>query len=53
MIYIIVIFIIQMSLNGYLMFQIYRHEIAIVELLKKHPDMLIGGDENDEEHKAD
>lgn len=33
-------------MDGYIISQIHKHEIAIAELLKRHPDMLIGGDEN-------
>ncbi len=33
-------------MDGYIISQIHKHEIAIAELLKKHPDMLIGGDED-------
>lgn len=31
----------------YLLLQLDKHEVAIAELLKKHPDMLIGGDEDE------
>ncbi len=33
--------------NSYVITQLHKHEIAIVELLKKHPDMLIEEDEDD------
>ena len=45
MTYITIAIIILLIMDGYIMAQINKHEIAIVELLKKHPDMLIGEDE--------
>lgn len=45
MTYITIIIIILLIMDGYIMAQINKHEIAIAELLKKHPDMLIGEDE--------
>ena len=47
MIYIAIALIIQIALDGYFMYQINKHEITLVELLKRHPDMLIGGDEDE------
>lgn len=46
MIYIAIALIALLVMDGYIISQINKHEIAITELLKKHPDMLIGGDEN-------
>lgn len=46
MIYIVIALIAMLVMDGYIISQINKHEIAIAELLKKHPDMLIGGDEN-------
>ena len=47
MTYIFVSLILLMILDIYVLSQLSKHEIAIVELLKKHPDMLIGEDEGD------
>lgn len=46
MIYLAIALIIRVALDGYFMNQIYKHEIAIAELLKRHPDMLIGGEDD-------
>lgn len=36
------------AIDGYIISQIYKHEIAIIELLKRHPDMLIDWKEGNE-----
>lgn len=46
MIYIAIALIIRIALDGYFAYQIGKHETAIAELLKRHPDMLI--DEEDD-----
>ena len=45
MIYIVIALIALLVMDGYIISQLNKHEIAIAELLKKHPDMLIGGDD--------
>lgn len=47
MTYTFVALILLMILDIYILSQLNKHEIAIVELLKKHPDMLVEGDEDD------
>ena len=47
MTYTFVTLILLVILDIYVLSQLSKHEIAIVELLKRHPDMLIEGDEDD------
>lgn len=47
MIYITLALTLIVAVDGYILSQIYKHEIAIAELLKRHPDMLIDGEEAD------
>ena len=44
---IVIVLAIQLAIDVQIVMEVEKHEIAIAELLKKHPEMLIGGDEND------
>ena len=47
MIYIAIALIALLVMDGYIISQINKHEIAITELLKRHPDMLFEEEEDE------
>ncbi len=47
MTYIVIAATILLALDAYIISQLRKHEVAIVELLTRHPDMLINEDGDD------
>lgn len=47
MIYIAIALIALLVMDGYIISQINKHEIAIAELLKRHPDLLFEEEEDE------